>query len=113
MTETILPNSSADRRVMDLVAGDFGRTGTLRCLQIFSDLERFAAEGRPVDEGVLVGTRQGPSTEDIVERLGELLAQQASARGVTTLEACSDLVLGVGQDALMIYATELVEQIYR
>jgi hypothetical protein len=41
-------------------------------------LERFATEGRPVDATVLVGTRQGPDTGEIVERLGELLAQQAA-----------------------------------
>jgi aspartate/glutamate racemase len=40
-------------------------------------LERFAAEGRAVDETVLVGTSFGPSTSEIVDRLGELLEQHA------------------------------------
>ncbi|MFO8071936.1 MAG: hypothetical protein R6V85_08675 [Polyangia bacterium] len=40
-------------------------------------LERFVAEGRAVDETVLVGTSFGPSTVEIVDRLGELLEQHA------------------------------------
>jgi len=48
----------------------------LRCVKR-EILERFAAEGRVVDETVLVGTSFGPSTGEIVDRLGRLLEQHA------------------------------------
>jgi aspartate/glutamate racemase len=40
------------------------------------------------------------------------VTEQAKARSVSTLEACTDLVLGLGHDALALYAEALVEQVY-
>jgi len=76
-----------------------------------------ALEPTPVDlieayESCIVAAIRGePGSPDALEQLRRA-AREAEQEGIATLEACTDLSLGVGLDALDLFSTEMVRDAY-